>query len=196
MKRFWMLIPLGILALAALRRPAPAPALALATTAPRAPRAAAARRTAGTVRLVVYVAGAVRRRGLYRLPAGARAGDAVTLAGGLSPSADPDAVDLAAPVTDGEEIRVPRLGEPARATARPPRTRSVRTRHKRATGVVDLNSADAQTLASLPGIGILLAQRIVEYRRLNGPFASTDELAGVAGVTARRLDSLQPYLRI
>jgi competence protein ComEA len=59
---------------------------------------------------------------------------------------------------------------------------------------VDLNSADERTLAGLPGIGPTLAQRIVEFRTLNGPFASVDGLADVAGITPQRLDSLAPLL--
>jgi competence protein ComEA len=61
---------------------------------------------------------------------------------------------------------------------------------------LDLNAADASALASIPGIGPTLASRIVEYRRLNGPFASLDELADVAGMTQRRIDAMSAYVTV
>jgi competence protein ComEA len=140
--------------------------------------------------LVVYVAGEVRRPGLYRVPPGARADDAVRKAGSFSPAADRAAVNLAEVVQDGEEIRVPRTGESVpRARKRSPRKKSARM----PTGV-DINSADAGELAQIPGLGQTLAERIVAYREQNGPFASLDELADVSGFTARHIDALSQYL--
>lgn len=141
-------------------------------------------------KVVVYVAGAVVHAGLYTLAAGARAQDAVVRAGGLSADADAAGVNLAQRLSDGEEIAVPRQGEV------PPRAARARAARKSAAvpAAVDLNAADASALASLPGIGPTLAARIVEYRRLNGPFASIDELADVAGMTQRRIDALLPFL--
>lgn len=141
-------------------------------------------------KVVVYVAGAVVHAGLYTLAAGARAQDAVVRAGGLSADADGAGVNLAQRLSDGEEIAVPRQGEA------PPRAARTRAARKSAAvpAAVDLNAADASALASLPGIGPTLAARIVEYRRLNGPFASIDELADVAGMTQRRIDALLPFL--
>jgi competence protein ComEA len=154
---------------------------------------------------LVYVAGAVRRPGVYALTADARARDALAKAGGATDDADLVAVNLAAHVADGDEIAVPRRGE-ARTV---PRVRSAH-RRKPAAGerrrrrgdapaadagpTVDLNAADARTLADLPGIGPTLAERIVAFRNLNGPFASVDGLADVAGITPRRLDALVPRL--
>lgn len=141
----------------------------------------------------MYVAGAVAHPGLYRLPSGARADDAVERAGGMRADADPAAVNLAERVSDGEEIRVLRLGEIAPALSR-------RSKRKRASPApaqpVDLNAADAQSLASIPGIGPTLAERIVAYRNLNGPFGSLDELADVAGMTQRRIDAMAAYATV
>ncbi len=170
--------------------PAPLPIGAAPTAAPHHGRAKRAWRNAPGV--VVYVAGAVVQPGLYTLPATARANDAVLRAKGLRPDADAEAVNLAEHVTDGEEVRVPRVGE---STPRPSRRRSTRKRRVVAS-YVDINQANAQALASLPGIGATLAERIVEYRRLNGPFASLDELADVAGMSQRRIDGIAPYLRV
>jgi competence protein ComEA len=150
---------------------------------------------------LVYVAGEVRRPGVYRVRPQDRVGDAVTLAGGLRPDADPVAVNLAAHVADGDEIVVTARGAaPAHAHGRraagPHRRTKGHARHGAAppAGVVDLNKADADTLATLPGVGPGLAERIVAFRSANGPFASPDELLDVAGFTDRRLDAVLPYV--
>jgi competence protein ComEA len=145
---------------------------------------------------VVYVVGAVARPGLYRLAPGARVNDAVERAGGLRADADPAAVNLAERVSDGEEIHVLRLGETARAPARKSRTKRKTSDASAPIEAIDLNAAGASALASNPGIGATLAARIVAYRRLNGPFASLDELADVAGMTPRRIDALAPYVTV
>jgi len=154
--------------------------------------------------LLVYVAGAVAHPGVYALSGDARARDALAKAGGPAGDADLVAVNLAARVADGDEIAVPHQGEARSAPAARSshkRTASAagrRTRRppQRASNLVDLNSADEATLAELPGIGPTLAERIVEFRTLNGPFASVDGLADVAGITPERLDALTPVLTI
>jgi competence protein ComEA len=160
---------------------------------------------------LVYVAGAVQHPGVYALSGDARARDALAKAGGATHDADLVAVNLAAHVADGDEIAVPRYGEEASPAARtaahrtsPSTARRTRRRPRRTPNTaeravahapaVDLNSADAATLAELPGIGPTLAERIVEFRTLNGPFASVDGLADVAGITPQRLDTLMPLL--
>lgn len=151
-------------------------------------------RAAEPARAVVYVAGAVVHPGVYEVASSARVQDAVQRAGGLRADADPLAVNLAARVSDGEEIAVVRIGD---ATPKPlRRARRTRKRAVAPLSPVDLNSADAAALASLPGVGATLAERIVDYRRLNGAFASVDELADVAGMTQRRVDALAPYLTV
>jgi competence protein ComEA len=187
----------AVAAVLALHHPSFAPAAAAFTT----PRPAGGFHSRPPVRrpaallAVVYVAGAVPHPGLYRLPLGARVDDAVRKAGGFLAAADPVAVNLAEHVSDGEEIRVPQAGE---ATPRPARTRRAHAKRTRSTSApsqtIDLNSANASALASLPGIGEILAERIIEYRRVNGPFASLDELADVAGMTQRRIDAIAPFV--
>ena len=148
--------------------------------------------------IVVYVVGAVAHRGLYRLGAQARASEAVRLAGGFTADADPQGVNLAERLEDGEEVVVPRVGEAAPLSHSPKHTRH--RKRKRSFSLpaqsVDLNRANAAALATLPGIGQTLAQRIVAYRSLNGPFANTDELLDVAGMTQRRLDAVTPYVSV
>ena len=163
---------------------------------------------------MVYVAGEVVRPGVYPVAAEARVRDALTLAGGTRPNADLIAVNLAAHVRDGDEIAVPvarrRAGGRARTAARAGTAAAAR-RGGRAHGggrrapplaarraaplaELDINTADAEALASIPGIGDGLALRIVEFRRQNGPFASVDELLDVAGITEHRLDAIIPYV--
>jgi competence protein ComEA len=163
-------------------------------------------------RVVVYVAGEVAHRGVYTLPAADRAVDALAAAGGPLADADLVAVNLAAPLADGEEIAVLPKGAvagPARtrraaAAGASPRRRTSRRgrRPKRApeenasdgpSEVVDINSADENELETLPGVGAALASRIVEFREANGPYTSLDDLLDVGGVTQRKLDDLQPY---
>ena len=196
------LLVLGIAVVAVVlllhRPPAPAAAIvpAAAAQAPLAqhlrkgrPSAIAGRRS------VVYVAGAVKRPGLYTLASDARINDAIARAGGFTAQADDAAVNLAERVADGEEIRVPRAGETWPSPS--PRSRAAaRKRRAPPAAPIDINTADAAALASLPGLGATLAQRIVDYRSVNGPFASLDELADVSGVTQRRIDAIAPYLTL
>jgi competence protein ComEA len=127
--------------------------------------------------LVVSVVGLVVRPGLVTLPAGSRVADAVAAAGGMLPEADPGSVNLAAVVVDGTQIAVgvpgaaagPGGGAPA-GSGPGPGSR------------VDLNAATAADLDGLPGIGPVLAQRIVDHRTRNGPFRSVDQLDDVPGI--------------
>jgi len=194
---------------AVLRAHASAPAERLAVVAE--PPAAA--RLSSPAQVVVYVAGAVARPGVYRLGAGERVASAIHAAGGASTEADRVAVNLAAPLRDGEEIVVPVLGaEPAAAQPAPCSARRRRTspagsrysssRARRSTAkadaaaAVDLNRASAEELATLPGIGARLAERIVLFRERNGPFATLDDLADVNGVSPRVLQDLTPYVSV
>ena len=158
-------------------------------------------------RVVVYVAGAVAHPGVFSLAADARVADALERAGGASGDADLVRVNLAAHLSDGEEIAVLRHGEAApsaRRTAAPHRAVGRKKRRAPAASAapafddapLDLNSATAEELAALPGLGPELAERIVDYREVNGPFASVDELADVSGMTPARLDRLADRLTV
>ena len=143
----------------------------------------------GTV--VVHVVGEVREPGLVTVPSGARVADAVAAAGGTTRRADTAALNLARAVVDGEQIRVPRPGEPVPAADDAPDGGGVDGAGGRGTGAgsgvppgggVNLNSAGAADLEELPGIGPALAERIVAWRAENGPFTSVDELDEVSGI--------------
>jgi competence protein ComEA len=113
----------------------------------------------------VYVAGAVQQPGVYTLDDGDRVADALEAAGGPAADADLAALNLARRLRDEEQITVPRQGPPAAGVL-----------GATATAKIDINTATAQLLDSLPGIGEVYSQRIVESRTVNGPFASIDDL--------------------
>jgi competence protein ComEA len=180
-----------------LRGPAPKAVVAVQAEGP-APRAKRRARIAPKV-LVVYVAGAVLHPGLYTLRDGTRAVDAVAKAGGLRADADPAGVNLAQPLLDGEEIAAPLAGARRSSSARGIRKpkRAPKSRKMQFSGAaIDLNAADAGTLAQLPGIGSEMARRLVAFREANGDFASLDELADVAGMSQSRIAAVTPYLFI
>jgi len=133
--------------------------------------------TAPATDVVVAVAGKVVRPGLVRLPAGSRVDDAVRAAGGLAAGADAGLLNLARKLVDGEQVLVgvdpppgPVAQGPAPATA------------GEAGGPVDLNTATVADLDALPGIGPVLAQRIVDWRTEHGRFASVEQLREVTGI--------------
>jgi competence protein ComEA len=194
MNRALIVVAAALLAALALWHPAAAPRPVSVTAPPpfMHPHAGHSRRIAPPA-AIVYLAGAVVHPGLYALTDTARVDDAIRRAGGLRADADRDAVNLAEHITDGEEIRVPRIGE---ATPRPARTRSKRKKRVAPPTSIDINTADAAALSSLPGLGATLAERIVRFRDVNGPFASIDELADVAGMTQKRVDAIVPYVTL
>ncbi|MFV0373582.1 helix-hairpin-helix domain-containing protein [Microbacterium sp.] len=126
--------------------------------------------------IYVHIAGAVEAPGLYRLEAGARLVDAIALAGGFTDDADPAAVNLARPLSDGEQVHVTAHGE---------------TRPEAADGRVSINTSDAAALQRLPGIGPALAARIIAWRTENGPFTSVDDLLAVPGIGEKVLAGLR-----
>ena len=137
--------------------------------------------------MVVHVAGAVQASGVYRLVPGARVIDAVRAAGGLAADANSDAVNLAAPLTDGERVYVPRLGEVAPVLVAP----SQGSGTSAPAGPVNLNTATADELEALPGVGPATAATILAHREQHGPFASVDDLADVRGIGPAKLDALR-----
>jgi competence protein ComEA len=138
--------------------------------------------------LVVHAAGAVAAPGIHRLPAGSRVADLLAAAGGPAPDADLDLVNLAAALTDGAQVRFPRVGE---LVAAPVEGTVEAAADGAASGPVDLNTASATDLEALPGVGPTIAAAIVEHRERNGPFRSVDDLLDVPGIGPAKLDQLR-----
>lgn len=130
--------------------------------------------------LVVHVVGAVRQPGLYRLARGKRVADAVARAGGATGKADLALINLAAPVADGQQVVVPARAPPGAAPAA----------GEAAGGPVHLNSATVEQLDTLPGVGPVTAQKIVDYRKQHGSFGSVRELDAIPGIGPARLAQL------
>lgn len=156
--------------------------------------------TAGPM-VLVHVVGQVRKPGVVRLPGGSRVLDAVTAAGGPKPSADLNNLNLARVVADGEQIVVPRPGQTV-AGASGPAAAGAGSRSPGSTGgatagvLVDLNTADASALDSLPGVGPVLSQRILDWRTAHGRFSSVDELGEVSGIGDKLLAQIGPRVRV
>ncbi|MGH3031041.1 MAG: helix-hairpin-helix domain-containing protein [Gaiellaceae bacterium] len=175
----YALVLLAVLALAgsyALRRDAPTqrPLRAAVLAAEPAPAR----------KLVVHVVGAVREPGLYTLREGSRVDDAIQQAGGPKPKAALELVNLASPVADGQQVVVPLRGSAGETAAGSTGT----------PGVVHLNSATLEELDTLPGVGPITAQKILDYRTANGAFSSIDELDAVPGIGPTTLEELRPLV--
>ncbi len=138
--------------------------------------------------IVVQVEGAIATPGTYRLPGGSRLDELVDQAGGLADEADPSTLNLAARVGDGEVVHIPARTTAVPATE-PPGTATAMTR-------VNINTATAEELEQLPGIGPVLSERIVAYREQNGPFASLDQVVQVEGISTRLLEDLRPLVTL
>ena len=155
------------------------PPLRVAPLAPAAP----VRSSVGGRAIVVDVVGAVAHPGLYHLPQRSRVADAVARAGGLTRRAERAAVNLAAPIADGQQILVAARGSP---------TGAARAVGSSATAnPVSLSSATAEQLDTLPGVGPVTAQKIVAYRQEHGPFTSVEALDAIPGIGPARLADLK-----
>ena len=138
-------------------------------------------------KISVYVSGQVQNISVVELEDNGelRFIDAVNKAGGLTNLADADAVNMAAPLTDGQHIHIPTkeifLQEQSSATSG---------------DLVNINTADAEKLATLKGIGSALAQRIIEYREQNGAFKSVDEIKNVRGIGDKKFDAFKDKITV
>jgi competence protein ComEA len=165
--------------------PGAAPAVAVASGSVSASASVSAAPT-----LIVDVAGAVRKPGVFEFQPGDRVIDAVERAGGALEKADLTLLNLAAPLTDGQQILVPKKGETPSGT---PITGGV---SGGPTALVNINSADEATLETLNGVGPVLAAAIIQYRTEHGPFASVDQLDEVSGIGPATLEDLRSQVTV
>jgi len=156
---------------------------------PSAPRSTDTPDKPSTV--IVYISGAVSAPDVYELPLAARIKDLVLAAGGLTADADPEQINLAERLKDSGHIHVPRRGESSTADAG-----AANTGDAAQSGLLDLNTASASDLDSLPGIGQSFADRIIEYRTTNGPFASVEDLQKVKGIGSALFAKIAPLVSV
>jgi competence protein ComEA len=201
------IVVIGVVALAAVRlRPAaqlttesvPAPTSHPASEASEASRGASSASPPSssaspeaTVR--VHVAGAVAAPGVYTLPAGSRAEDAVQAAGGPVPGADVHRVNLAAAVVDGTQLYLPMPGE---ALPQPGAGVAAGGAAAPAGGPINLNTATIEQLDTLPGIGEVTARKIIAYRSAHGPFESVESLLDVPGIGEAKLAAIADFVTV
>lgn len=162
-------------------RPAASPIILVTSTS------SASDATATPRPLRVYVSGAVRSPDVYTLPADSIVKDALIAAGGPTDDADLDRINLASPVSDGQHVYVPHLGE-ENPVSYPSASRSG-DGYK-----ININTADLNALESLPGIGPVLAQRILDYRHSHGPFSRPEEIMEVPGIGQATFDKIQDLI--
>lgn len=169
------------------------------TTAPAGASATpgAAPTTAG---VTVHVVGQVRRPGMVTLDAGARVADAIEEVGGATRRADLDGVNLARLLVDGEQVVVPKPGETPPAAGAPaggaPSAGGAPAGTPAAGAPVNLNTADLATLETLPGVGPVLAQRILDWRTEHGRFTAVEELGEVSGIGDKIYAQLAPEVTV
>lgn len=171
---------------------------------------------ASPTEVVVHVSGAVARPGVLALPAGSRLVDAVDAAGGMTETADPDVLNLAAQLVDGQRLHVPTREEVATAAAGPsaapdgsavvaappgldpttgrPPSAPPSTPLATEPAALDLNRASATDLEELPGVGPVLAGRIVEWREQHDGFTSVGQLRDVSGIGEKTFQALAPLV--
>jgi competence protein ComEA len=157
-------------------------------SAPAAASAGPEASVSPAVVILVDVAGWVRRPGVYEFTEGARVIDAIDAAGGARPGALLQSLNLAAPLVDGTQVLVPKEGQP------PPATGTVTGTP--ATGLVNVNTATNAELETLPGIGEVIAQAIVDHRTENGPFTSVEQLLDVAGIGDATLEDIRDLVTV
>jgi len=146
--------------------------------------------TPAPARIMVYVSGAVQSPGVYELPDGTRVDDAVKAAGGPAADADLARINLAKRLRDEEQVYVPRVGE-----VNPP-VPPAGTAGGSSGGKVNINTATAAELETLPGIGPALAQRIVDYRTANGPFARVEDIKKVSGIGDKMFERIKDLITV
>jgi competence protein ComEA len=168
--------------------------------------------------VVVHVAGAVKKPGVYHLPPSARCEDAIKAAGGATAEANTDSINLAAHVVDGDQIYLftkkehPEGAAPSAGSSRGTKTSAVGKSAGKAAkssgsgkagkltnpsqGSVNINTASAEELQRLPGVGPAMAERIMTYRQENGKFAAPEDLMQVSGIGEKKFAKMQAFVRV
>lgn len=147
--------------------------------------------------ILVDVIGAVKNPGLKKLEPGSRVTDAIKAAGGTESDADLESINLAARVADGDQVFVQHRGEALQKSSKKrPKTSKSKGGGKHPNGLVNLNSASADQLEQLPGVGASTAQKIIAYRTQHGPFQTIDDLRSIKGFGSKRIDRIREWVEL
>ncbi len=150
--------------------------------------------------LMVHLSGEVLQPGVYALPPGSRIQDGIQAAGGLNAEADTSLLNFAAPLQDGERVHVPTksLAPPASSSTNllPPQETQASGGLPVPGGLININTASAGELESLPGIGPTLAQRIIEHRLAHGPFTTIEAIQDVSGIGPARFEQIKQLISV
>ena len=185
------LISIGVIFIL-VRRPTPEPFTIATLVIPTPTPLPTSTPTLTPAPLRVYVSGAVRTPDVYILSPGSIVRDAIQAAGGPADDADLDRINLALALYDQQQVYVPRIGEATLAAPLPaPATSDGVTSPS---SKVNLNTATVEQLDALPGIGPVIAQRIVDYREINGPFAAPEEIMDVKGIGQATYEKLKDLI--
>ena len=145
------------------------------------------------VTVVVEVRGEVVEPGVYTLPEDGRVGQLIEMAGGVTAGADLGRVNLARRLADGEQVVIPAVGMVPSVTGSPVAGDDA---PEEASGLLNVNTASAAELETLPGIGEVLAGRIVAHREVNGPYLRVEDLTEVEGISEGVLDELRDLITV
>lgn len=146
--------------------------------------------------VTVHVAGEVKNPGVMTLPAGSRVTDAVEAAGGLTTHADPSALNLAQPLNDGEQIKVPKVGESEASSGTSGGVSEGVSNGSSGARKINVNTASEKELQELPGVGPATSEAIVKHREENGRFESVEQLEDVPGIGPAILERLTPLVTV
>jgi competence protein ComEA len=176
------------------RRPAPEPIVISTATVPTVTPLPTLTLTPTPAPLRVYISGAVRTPDVYLLPPGSIVKDAVQAAGGPADDADLERINLALALYDQQQVYVPHAGESTPAAPLPGSVPPPAGDVPASPGQVNLNTATVEQLDTLPGIGPVIAQRIVDHRTANGPFAAPQDIVNVKGIGQATYEKLQDLI--
>lgn len=151
--------------------------------------------------ITVYVTGAINKPGVVTVKEGARTADAVNACGGLLPTADAEKVSMAQVLKDGQQVRVPEKAVPettaaAKSGSVNPAAKSGTSSKAAPSGQVNINTASAEELDTLPGIGPAMAQRIIEFRETEGAFTSIEDIKKVKGIGEAKFEKMKDKICI
>lgn len=152
------------------------------------------KQTESLQQIVVFVCGAVKSPGVYQLKPGSRAADALAAAGGMREDAQSDIFNLAQEVSDGQQIRIPYIGEEAQAAQADQREDQSSKDNSSQPSKVNLNTANVQQLMTIPGIGQAKANSIVKYRQERGSFSSVEEIMQIEGIKQGVFEKIKDYI--